>query len=94
MGTQVPAVDDVTEQATDNIGAGIAGGLGVLIGTSVFGNGVGPIIGGTIAGATQTDQKTADLITISGMMQGFGNMGSTMRQGSGSNNSGGNGGVM
>lgn len=77
MSNQIPTADDVKEQATDNLGAGIAGGIGVLVGTSLLGSGMGPIAGGVIAGATQSNQSQADAVTISGMMQGFNNMVST-----------------
>lgn len=81
MGTTIPSGDDVKDTGASNLAPGAAGGIGVLMGTAILGDGLGPIVGGTLAGATQTEQDKADIITINGMMMGFGNMGRAIRGG-------------
>lgn len=81
MATKMPDVDDVKNAGSRNLVPGLAGGVGVMVASSIFGNGIGPILGGTLAGATQSNQDRADMITITGMMQGFGNMAGTNNSG-------------
>lgn len=74
MATKLPSVDKTKDTATRNLAPGVAGGVGVMLGSAVLGPSLGPMLGGAVAGATQSSQDRADVITITGIMQGFSNL--------------------
>lgn len=74
MATKLPDIDGTKEAATDNLAPGVAGGVGVLLGRSILGPAIGPMLGGAVAGATQSNQTRRDVITINGIMMGMGNL--------------------
>ena len=72
--TKTPSVKQTKKQFTSNLAPGIAGGAGIVVGRAALGNTLGPIAGGTLAGAAIGGSK-GDMITINSMMLSADNLG-------------------
>ena len=72
MSVSVPTASGVKNQAGDNAAPALVGSGGIVLGQAVLGPSLGPIAGGTVAGAA-LDGTEADMVTLFGMMQGMTN---------------------
>lgn len=88
MGTQVPSVGDGKDAATNSAGPGVAGGVGILVGSALFGPALGPAAGGIAGGATQSSSDDKKNVATTGIMLSFNNMAVGMSGGGGGSSSG------
>lgn len=89
MANQVPSADDGKDTAKSAAGPGLAGGVGVLAGSVLLGDKLGPAVGGVVGGAAQSSDDDRKNVATTGIMLAFNNM----ANGGGSSRSGGSTGV-
>ena len=73
MAVEVPSLNDVKNQGTNNVTPAIVGGGSIILGSAVMGGTLGPLVGGTVAGAA-VGGDAGKMITLFGMLQGITNV--------------------